>query len=95
MASPNQEERGKALEYYLQRAVSHPNCVGAHYFEMNDQPLLGRFDGECMEHGLIDVCNQEFTPVVEHIRNTNCHLYDYAEGKRFPVSEGGVMEKCM
>ncbi len=95
LAAPNQEERGKALEYYLQRAVSHPNCVGAHYFEMNDQPLLGRFDGECMEHGLIDVCNQEFAPVVEHLRNTNCHLYDFAEGKKPPVLEGGMMEKCL
>ena len=84
IASPNQEERGKALEYYMQRAMTHPCCVGAHYFEMNDQPLLGRFDGEGMEHGLIDICGQEFPPLVEHLIHTNHCLYDWVRGIRKP-----------
>ena len=84
--SPNQEERGKAMAYYLQKALSHPNCIGAHYFEWNDQPLLGRFDGECMGHGLIDICNRPYEKTIEHIRRTNRVMYDFVEGKR-SVSE--------
>ena len=42
LASATQEERGRACEYYMQQAMSARNCVGLHYFEMNDQPLLGR-----------------------------------------------------
>lgn len=84
--SPNQEERGRALEYYLQRALAYPNCIGAHYFEWNDQPLLGRFDGECMEHGLIDVCNHPYEEVVAHIQRTNLEMYEYVEGRKRPVT---------
>lgn len=91
LASPTQDERGKALEYYMQRAMSHPNCVGAHYFEMNDQPLLGRFDGECMEHGLIDICNREFGPLVKHLQNTNRQMYDYVQGKKKPTDIQGEL----
>lgn len=93
LASPNQEERGKSLEYYLQRAMSHPNCVGAHYFEMNDQPLLGRFDGECMEHGLIDVCNRQFDPLVKHLEHTNHQMYEYVIGERAPTEIEGMLER--
>jgi hypothetical protein len=81
LSAPTQEERGKACEYYLQGAMTHKNCVGAHYFEMNDQPLLGRFDGECMQHGIIDVCNREYDELVRHFINTNHHLYDFVLGK--------------
>lgn len=84
--SPDQEERGKALEYFLQRALAHPNCVGAHYFEWNDQPLLGRFDGECMGHGLIDVCNRPYEKTIAHIRNTNLAMYDYIAGIKRPTT---------
>lgn len=93
LASPDQEERGKALEYYLQRAMSNPNCVGAHYFEMNDQPFLGRFDGECMEHGLIDICNRQFDPVVKHLQHTNILMYDFVDGTRVPTETEGLIEK--
>lgn len=92
LASPNQEERGKALEYYLQRAMSHRNCVGAHYFEMNDQPLLGRFDGECMEHGLIDICNRHFEPLISHLEHTNHHMYEYVRGIKTATKVSGIIE---
>lgn len=95
IASPNQEERGKALEYYMQRAMTHPCCVGAHYFEMNDQPLLGRFDGEGMEHGLIDICGQEFPPLVEHLIHTNHCLYDWVRGIRKPTEVKGELERVI
>lgn len=75
-----QTERGKACANYLQMAMAAPNCVGVHYFEFNDQPLLGRFDGECMQHGLIDVCNQPHTACVEAMKAVNAKMYQYANG---------------
>src|SRR5690606_29977259 len=47
----SQEERAKAYQQFLEEAAACPWCVGAHYFEYNDQSLLGRFDGEHMAHG--------------------------------------------
>jgi hypothetical protein len=89
LSSPTQEERGKACEFYMQGAMYHKNCVGVHYFEMNDQPLLGRFDGECMQHGIIDVCNREYDELVDHFMNTNHHLYDFVLGNLEPTKVKG------
>ncbi|HEY8422096.1 MAG TPA: beta-galactosidase [Thermoclostridium sp.] len=93
LSSPTQEERGKACEFYMQGAMVHPNCVGLHYFEMNDQPLLGRFDGECMQHGIIDVCNREYEELVNHFINTNHRLYDFVLGKIEPTKVQGIIRR--
>lgn len=75
-------ERGKAIANYMQDAMTDPNCVGISYFEFNDQPLLGRFDGECMEHGLIDICNRPYEETIARIRETGVHMYDFMHGTR-------------
>jgi len=52
----NQTERAQACTYYMEQSVANSNLVGVHYFEYGDQPYLGRFDGECYQIGLVDVC---------------------------------------
>ena len=91
LSSPTQEERGKACEYYMQGAMAHRNCVGIHYFEMNDQPLLGRFDGECMQHGVIDVCNRSYDELVNHFIHTNHNMYEYVLGNIEPTKTEGII----
>jgi hypothetical protein len=80
LGSPNQDERGKACAYYLENAAADPCCVGFHYFEYNDQPLLGRFDGECMQHGIIDVCNRAYEDFAACLRQSAERLYPLAAG---------------
>lgn len=87
LAAETQEERGRACEYYMQGAMHHKNCVGIHYFEMNDQPLLGRFDGECMQHGVIDVCNRSYDELIAHFQATNHRLYGYVSGSMEPTAK--------
>ncbi|MDF2986542.1 MAG: Beta-galactosidase [Eubacterium sp.] len=87
LAAATQEERGRACEYYMQGAMSHKNCVGIHYFEMNDQPLLGRFDGECMQHGVMDICNRPYDELIEHFFSTNHRLYNYVSGSLEPEAK--------
>lgn len=94
LSSPTQEERGKSCAYFMQNAMVHKNCVGLHYFEMNDQPLLGRFDGECMQHGVIDICNRPYDELVHYFIETNRHLYDFVTGKLEPMKTGGVIRKA-
>ena len=84
LAADTQEERGQACCYFLEQAVSHPACVGLHYFEMNDQPLLGRFDGECMQHGIIDICNRPYDEMVRWFKATAQRLYPLALGEIQP-----------
>lgn len=87
LAAQTQDERGIACEYYMQGAMAHPSCVGMHYFEMNDQPLLGRFDGENMQHGLIDVCNRSYDDCIAHLINTNRQLYQLVLGNVKPANQ--------
>jgi len=79
-----QEERAKAYKRYLQHAAAHPNCVGAHYFEYNDQTLMGRFDGEHMAHGVIDCTNKPYPPLAKAISDTSDVLYDVLTGEKEP-----------
>ncbi len=81
---PDQKMRGMAAARYLQRVYSNPQMVGAHYFEYNDQPLLGRFDGEAMPHGLIDVCNQPKREFLEVLVPANNSIYEIALGEKKP-----------
>ena len=63
----NQTERGKAIRAYIDNAKNTGCCVGAHYFQLNDQPYLGRFDGENYNIGLVDVCCKEYSDTTDII----------------------------
>jgi len=63
----SQTERGKAISAYVNSAKNIGCCVGVHYFQLNDQPYLGRFDGENYNIGLVDVCCREYTEVTDII----------------------------
>jgi hypothetical protein len=80
----SQEERGRAYEYYMENGAFNPYCVGAHYFILNDQALLGRFDGENFQIGCVDVCHRPYVEFVEGIMNTNRTVYEVAAGLRQP-----------
>ena len=77
----SQEDRGKAYRYYMHRCASHPYCLGAHYFTLNDQGYLGRFDGENYNIGFVDVCNKEYPELVEIAKKTNREVYLVASGE--------------
>lgn len=83
----SQEDRGKAYRYYMHRCASHPYCLGAHYFTLNDQGYLGRFDGENYNIGFVDVCNKEYPELVEAAKKTNREVYLVANGDMEPTQE--------
>ncbi len=76
----DETERGKACSNYIKTAFSNYQLVGAHYFEYNDQPYLGRFDGEAMPHGLISVTNRPYSKCLEYFAKANRSLYEIALG---------------
>ena len=77
-----QKDRGDAYRYYLEQAARSRYFVGAHYFQLNDQSCLGRFDGENYQIGLIDVCMQPYAPMAEGMKAAHSVVYDVAMGKR-------------
>lgn len=83
----NQIERGKGYRYYVEQAAALPGYLGAHWFQWQDQPVLGRFDGENYNIGLVDVTNRPYVELVEAARATHKRLYDVHAGKVAPFSD--------
>ncbi|CAM3804354.1 beta-galactosidase [Cohnella lubricantis] len=83
----DQANRGKAIRRYIEEAAAQPYCLGVHYFQLNDQPFLGRFDGENYNIGLVDVCNREYPEVAAPLAEANKRLYSLRRGIEKPVSE--------
>jgi hypothetical protein len=73
---PSQAERGIAYRRYVELAAADPNILGVHYFMLADQAVLGRFDGENYQIGLVDCCHTPYQEVVEAIRQSHERIYD-------------------
>jgi hypothetical protein len=72
----NQEERGKAYATYIASALRHPNIVGAHWHQFGEQPTTGRFDGENLQNGFLDVCDTPYPETIAGIREVGYRLYE-------------------
>jgi glycosyl hydrolase family 42 (putative beta-galactosidase) len=80
-------ERAIAYRYYAERAASHPNSIGIHYFAYNDDPVLGRFDGENFHHGFVTSAHKPYSDFIKGYRKVNAELYDVVLGKREPLEK--------
>ncbi len=86
----SQAERGTAYRRYVELCAADPNLVGCHYFQYNDQSAVGRFDGECWNIGLVDVCNRPYREMIEAARATHLRLPGLMSGELEPVSSQAV-----
>ncbi len=86
-AVATQDDRARAYRYYMHRCASHPMCVGAHYFNYNDQPYLGRFDGENYQIGLVDVCNRPYPEFAAAVARSHREVYDVRLGLMPPADD--------
>lgn len=84
-AVETQADRGLAYQYFVEQAASTPELIGVHYFQLNDQPVLGRFDGENYQIGAVDVCQQPYRPFVEAMAATHARMYEIRSGKLAPL----------
>lgn len=82
-----QAQRADALRYYLEKSTQEPHLTGIHYFEYSDQPYLGRFDGECYQIGLIDVCNRPYPLAARAFRDFARHMYPLLDGREQPAAQ--------
>ncbi|MCX6902437.1 MAG: beta-galactosidase, partial [Verrucomicrobia bacterium] len=72
----DQAARGKAYAAYIASALRHPNFIGAHWHQFGEQPTTGRFDGENLQNGLLDVCDTPYPETIAGIREVGYHLYE-------------------
>jgi hypothetical protein len=83
----SQEERGVAYRYYTEQAYAHPGMIGTAYFQWCDQDLIGRFDGENYNCGLIDVTDRPYKYQVEAMMETAKCLYAVHSGEASPFHQ--------
>lgn len=83
----DQASRGQAYRYYVEQGFTHPGLVGLTYFTWNDQDVLGRFDGENYNCGLIDVTNVPYREQTEAMMETARHLRAVHAGEKAPFDK--------
>ena len=80
-----QADRGLAYQHFVEQAAALPDIIGAHYFQWNDQPLLGRFDGENWQIGVVDGCHRPYPEFADAVQETHERIYEVAAGQLAPV----------
>jgi hypothetical protein len=81
-----QQERGKAYKYYVENGCALPELIGMHYFILNDQALLGRFDGENYQIGAVDVCHRPYEPFIQQVIEAHSDMYKVAADLQSPYA---------
>ena len=69
------EIRAEKYEYFIKSCLSNCYIIGTHYFQMFDQPTVGRADGENFSCGFIDICDRPHTQMVDISRKIGNELY--------------------
>ena len=71
----DQNQRAEAYVNYVESALRNPQVVGVHWFQMYDEPVTGRGDGENYQIGFLDVCDQPYPETIEASRRIGSQLY--------------------
>ena len=72
----SQQQRGLDYAAYVTTALAQPWCVGAHWFQYIDQPILGRSDGENANIGLVSVADVPYPELVNQATAVNLNIYN-------------------
>ncbi len=73
----NQAARAQAYKEYVLGALRHPQWVGTHWFQWQDEPTTGRaYDEENYQIGLVDVADTPYAETVEAVAEVGRTMYD-------------------
>jgi hypothetical protein len=76
VAAKDQQDRARMYKDYLTSVLTHPNFVGCHWFQYNDQPLTGRwFDGENYNIGFVTITDTPYPEMVQAAREIHREAY--------------------
>lgn len=72
----DQAARAQAYKDYVTGALRHPQFVGCHWFECQDEPNIGRvYDEENYQIGFLDVADTPYAEMVAASRELGADLY--------------------
>ena len=72
----DQSARAEAYRHFVLSALQHPQFVGTHWFQWQDESTTGRaLDGENFQIGFLDVADTPYAETVAASRDMGEHLY--------------------
>ena len=72
----SQADRAKAYTDYVRSALRHPQFVGTHWFQFQDEPTTGRnYDEENYQIGFVDIVDTPYAETIAACRNLGATLY--------------------
>jgi hypothetical protein len=72
----SQATRAQAYEYYVMDALKHPQFVGCHWFQYQDEPTTGRvYDEENYQIGFVDIADTPYPEMIAASRRIAARLY--------------------
>ncbi|MFO7668696.1 MAG: hypothetical protein R6W31_03470, partial [Bacteroidales bacterium] len=71
--------------FYVNSALGNPFIVGTHWFQLADQAVTGRSDGENYQAGFLTVGDSPQQEIVRVARETGRNMYEFRN--RFNDSE--------
>jgi len=77
----DQQERAQAYRDNVAGALRHPQFVGTHWFQWQDEPTTGRvYDEENYQIGFVDIADTPYPEMTGASRETADHLYQIRLG---------------
>lgn len=71
----NQKERARLYYSFQTQAINNSFIVGSHWFQLNDQPLTGRRDGENYQIGFLTVADVTYELLAEKAKLIGKTMY--------------------
>ena len=71
----NQDERAGLFGHYLESALENPYIIGAHWFQLVDQAVAGRGDGENYQAGFLTVGDVPQEEMISKSREIGYKMY--------------------
>jgi hypothetical protein len=72
----DQQQRADAYTHFMESALKNSFIVGAHWFQLYDEPTTGRGDGEDYQIGLLDICDQPYAETIGAARKVAGEMYE-------------------
>ncbi len=79
----SQEERARVYADYVRGALRHPQFVGCHWFQYQDEPTTGRvYDEENYQIGFVDIADTPYAETVAACRDVAAGMYRLRSGAK-------------
>ena len=81
----SQNDRAEAYANYVTGALQHPQFVGCHWFQYQDEPTTGRvYDEENYQIGFVDIADTPYPETVAASRRVAANMYETRSQKGGP-----------